>query len=56
MGRGDWEVALDAARVAKGLVDQVTLAYRRDREQMPAYAEEIQAAEAAAMVKSPRPA
>lgn len=43
---GGGNVALDAARVARLLVDQVTLAYRRDREQMPAYAEEIQAAEA----------
>lgn len=43
---GGGNVALDAARVALRQGSQVTLAYRRDREQMPAYAEELQAAEA----------
>lgn len=37
---GGGNVALDAARWALRLSDDVTLVYRRDREQMPAYAEE----------------
>lgn len=44
MGGGN--VALDAARVALRQGGKVILAYRRDREQMPAYAEELEAAEA----------
>lgn len=43
---GGGNVALDAARVALRRGVAVTLAYRRDREQMPAYAEELEAAEA----------
>ncbi|MCF8043130.1 MAG: FAD-dependent oxidoreductase [Desulfarculaceae bacterium] len=43
---GGGNVALDAARVALRQGVAVTLAYRRDREQMPAYAEELEAAEA----------
>ncbi|MFH1060387.1 MAG: FAD-dependent oxidoreductase, partial [Pseudomonadota bacterium] len=43
---GGGNVALDAARWALRLTNDVTLAYRRDREQMPAYAEEIAEAEA----------
>ena len=41
---GGGNVALDAARWALRAGAEVTLAYRRDREQMPAYAEEIEAA------------
>ena len=43
---GGGNVALDAARWALRLADDVTLAYRRDREQMPAYAEEVAEAQA----------
>ena len=43
---GGGNVALDAARVALRRGVAVTLVYRRDREQMPAYAEELEAAEA----------
>ncbi|MCB2226788.1 MAG: FAD-dependent oxidoreductase [Desulfarculaceae bacterium] len=43
---GGGNVALDAARWALRSGAEVTLVYRRDREQMPAYAEEIAAAEA----------
>jgi NADPH-dependent glutamate synthase beta subunit-like oxidoreductase len=43
---GGGNVALDAAREALRRGLPVTLAYRRDREQMPAYAEELAAAEA----------
>ncbi len=43
---GGGNVALDAARWGLRLVDDVTLVYRRDREQMPAYAEEIAEAQA----------
>ncbi|MFZ5585826.1 MAG: FAD-dependent oxidoreductase [Thermodesulfobacteriota bacterium] len=43
---GGGNVALDAARWALRLTDDVTLVYRRDRDQMPAYAEEIAEAEA----------
>lgn len=42
---GGGNVALDAARWALRLTEDVTLVYRRDREQMPAYAEEIAEAE-----------
>lgn len=41
---GGGNVALDAARLALRQGLPVTLAYRRDREQMPAYAEELEAA------------
>lgn len=43
---GGGNVALDAARWALRLASDVTLLYRRDRKQMPGYAEEITAAEA----------
>lgn len=43
---GGGNVALDAARWALRLVDNVTLVYRRDRQQMPAYAEEVAEAQA----------
>jgi heterodisulfide reductase subunit A len=43
---GGGNVALDAARTALRAGATVRLVYRRDRESMPAYAEEIQAAEA----------
>lgn len=42
---GGGNVALDAARWALRLAPDVTLIYRRDRQQMPAYAEEIAAAQ-----------
>lgn len=38
---GGGNVAIDAARWALRLVGEVTLAYRRDRQQMPAFAEEV---------------
>ncbi len=41
---GGGNVAVDAARWALRLASDVTLIYRRDREQMPAYAEEVDAA------------
>lgn len=41
---GGGDVALDAARVARRLGAEVTLAYRRDREAMPAYGQEVEEA------------
>jgi len=41
---GGGNVAVDAARWAVRRVDRVYLAYRRDRDQMPAYREEVEAA------------
>ncbi|MCF8032430.1 MAG: FAD-dependent oxidoreductase [Desulfarculaceae bacterium] len=46
---GGGNVALDAARWALRQGAEVTLVYRRDREQMPAYVEEVAAAEAEGM-------
>ncbi|TKJ40761.1 hypothetical protein CEE37_07290 [candidate division LCP-89 bacterium B3_LCP] len=42
---GGGNTAIDAARVAKRLGAKVTIVYRRTREEMPALAEEIEAAE-----------
>jgi len=42
---GGGNVAVDAARVARRLGAKVTIVYRRTRAEMPAYAEEIEAAE-----------
>jgi heterodisulfide reductase subunit A len=41
---GGGNVAMDAARWCLRLTEDVTLAYRRDRQQMTAYAEEVEAA------------
>jgi dihydropyrimidine dehydrogenase (NAD+) subunit PreA len=41
---GGGDVALDAARVARRLGAEVTLAYRRSREVMPAYGQEVEEA------------
>lgn len=43
---GGGNAAMDSARLALRLGFQVTLIYRRDRDQMPAYEEEVGAAEA----------
>ena len=43
---GGGNVATDAARSALRLASPVTLVYRRDREEMPAYAEEVEASAA----------
>lgn len=42
---GGGNTAIDAARTALRMVDDVTLAYRRERADMPAFAEEVDAAE-----------
>jgi NADPH-dependent glutamate synthase beta subunit-like oxidoreductase len=42
---GGGNTAIDAARTALRMVDDVTLAYRRERTDMPAFAEEVDAAE-----------
>jgi heterodisulfide reductase subunit A len=42
---GGGNTAIDAARTALRRVDDVTLAYRRERADMPAFAEEVDAAE-----------
>jgi NADPH-dependent glutamate synthase beta subunit-like oxidoreductase len=42
---GGGNTAIDAARTALRMVDDVTLAYRRERTDMPAFAEEVEAAE-----------
>jgi NADPH-dependent glutamate synthase beta subunit-like oxidoreductase len=42
---GGGNTAIDAARTALRKVDDVTLAYRRERADMPAFAEEVDAAE-----------
>jgi NADPH-dependent glutamate synthase beta subunit-like oxidoreductase len=42
---GGGNTAIDAARTALRRVDDVTLAYRRERADMPAFAEEVEAAE-----------
>ena len=42
---GGGNVAIDAARAAKRLGSDVTVVYRRSKEEMPAYEEEVEAAE-----------
>jgi heterodisulfide reductase subunit A len=43
---GGGNVAIDSARLALRMASPVTLVYRRDRDQMPAYAEEVEVSEA----------